>query len=212
MILAKVILIDDDLFVRTSLTAGLKSFNIKVVKSVANYSDALEEIKREPIDVAIVDLDLGPGPSGIDICNSLRNQFPTLGLIMLTSYTDPKISQPTGPSLPKGCRFLSKSKLSEFELLVNEILSAKANPLSAISRKAKNQVLTDTQLEVLKMVAEGLSSHEIAERRGVSVKSIEGIISKIHSALKLEKSKSLNQRVQLARAYFNLSGKRPPGA
>ena len=212
MILAKVILIDDDLFVRTSLTAGLKSFNIKVVKSVANYSDALEEIKREPIDVAIVDLDLGPGPSGIDICNSLRNQFPTLGLIMLTSYTDPKISQPTGPSLPKGCRFLSKSKLSEFELLVNEILSAKANPLSAISRKAKNQVLTDTQLEVLKMVAEGLSSHEIAERRGVSVKSIEGIISKIHSALKLEKSKSLNQRVQLARAYFNLSGKKPPGA
>ena len=212
MILAKVILIDDDLFVRTSLTAGLKSFNIKVVKSVANYSDALEEIKREPIDVAIVDLDLGPGPSGIDICNSLRNQFPTLGLIMLTSYTDPKISQPTGPSLPKGCRFLSKSKLSEFELLVNEILSAKANPLSAISRKTKNQVLTDTQLEVLKMVAEGLSSHEIAERRGVSVKSIEGIISKIHSALKLEKSKSLNQRVQLARAYFNLSGKKPPGA
>ena len=212
MILAKVILIDDDLFVRTSLTAGLKSFNIKVVKSVANYSDALEEIKREPIDVAIVDLDLGPGPSGIDICNSLRNQFPTLGLIMLTSYTDPKISQPTGPSLPKGCRFLSKSKLSEFELLVNEILSAKANPLSAISRKAKNQVLTDTQLEVLKMVAEGLSSHEIAERRGVSVKSIEGIISKIHSALNLEKSKSLNQRVQLARAYFNLSGKKPPGA
>ena len=96
--------------------------------------------------------------------------------------------------------------------MVNEILSAKANPLSAISRKAKNQVLTDTQLEVLKMVAEGLSSHEIAERRGVSVKSIEGIISKIHSALKLEKSKSLNQRVQLARAYFNLSGKRPPGA
>jgi DNA-binding NarL/FixJ family response regulator len=67
-------------------------------------------------------------------------------------------------------------------------------------------------LEVLKLVASGLSSAEIAERRSVSIKSIDGIISKIYKALNLKKSKSLNQRVQLARAYFQLSGKQPPGA
>ncbi|MEN9736407.1 MAG: hypothetical protein RL129_1118 [Actinomycetota bacterium] len=212
MKVANVILIDDDLFVRTSLTAGLKNYNVDVIASVDNFVSARSAIESKGAEVAVVDLDLGPGPNGIDICHSLRKYFPEIGLILLTSYTDPKIADPYAKSLPKGCRFLSKSKLAEFETLVNEILIARNKPLASISISRSKQILTETQLEVLRLVAEGLSSQEIAERRQVSVKAVEGIISKIHIALNLEKSKSLNQRVQLAREYFQMSGKKPPGA
>ena len=209
---ANVVVIDDDSFVRSSLTAGLKSYGIEVVGSGQNFFSAMEACNKFKVDVAIVDLDLGPGPSGVDICHSLRKKMPNIGLVLLTSYTDPKIADPKMPNLPKGTRFLSKSNLTEFQILVNEVLAAKVKPLAATKRIADSNVLTDVQLQVLKLVAEGYSTSEIADRRAVSVKAVEGIISKIHQELGLEKAKRLNQRVQLTRAYFKLSGKKPPGA
>jgi DNA-binding NarL/FixJ family response regulator len=114
--------------------------------------------------------------------------------------------------LPKGTRFLSKSTLNDFQVLVNEVLIAKFKPLSRTNRISDKNILTGTQLEVLKMVANGLSTQEIAKRRKVSEKAIEGVIAKIHNELGLEKTKSFNQRVQLTRAFIKLSGKQPPSA
>lgn len=210
--IASVVLIDDDLFIRTSIAAGLKAFGIKVVGHSENFVGALEIMKSADVEVAVVDLDLGPGPNGIDICYSLRKHYPNLGLILLTSYTDPKVADPHSLPLPKGCRFVSKTNLEDFSVLVNEIISARMKPLTHTAKISNKNSLTAVQMDVLKLVSEGLSSAEIAARRGVSVKSIEGIISKIHNSLGLDKSKSFNQRVQLTRAYFSLSGKKPPGA
>ena len=213
MELASVLLVDDDTFTRTALSAALSSRGISVVAATDNAANALEILKQRNPDVAIVDLDLGPGPSGIDICHALRAQKPNLGLILLTSYTDPRIHDPSNSNLPKGCRFLSKNELSDFKVLLEEILIARNKPFAPakIHLTSENK-LTDVQLEVLIAVAQGLSSAEIAANRGVSIKAIEGIISKTHSALGIKSSKSLNLRVQLARAYFQLTGKMPPNA
>jgi DNA-binding NarL/FixJ family response regulator len=213
MELASVLLIDDDLFTRTALSAALSARGINVLAVTNTAADALEKLKTLDPEVAIVDLDLGPGPSGIDICHALRAFKPNLGLILLTSYTDPRIHDPSNSQLPKGCRFISKSELDDFKVLLEEIIIARNKPFAAPKpRKASNHKLTDVQLEVLIAVAQGLSSTEIAASRGVSVKAIEGIIAKTHSALGISKSKSINQRVQLARAYFQLTGKTPPNA
>jgi DNA-binding NarL/FixJ family response regulator len=213
MVLASVLLIDDDLFTRTALSTALSSRGINVVASTDTAAVALEHLKNLNPDVAIVDLDLGPGPSGIDICHALRSQKPNLGLILLTSYTDPRIHDPSNSQLPKGCRFISKSELSDFKVLIEEIIIARNKPLSPTKlRTVNDHKLTDIQLEVLISVAQGLSSSEIASNRGVSVKAIEAIISKTHNALGISKSKSTNLRVQLARTYFQLTGKMPPNA
>lgn len=213
MVLASVLLVDDDMFTRTTLSAALSARGINVVASTDSAAGALENLISLNPDVAIVDLDLGPGPSGIDICHALRAQKPNLGLILLTSYTDPRIHDPSNSQLPKGCRFISKSELSDFKVLIEEIVIARNKPFaSAKLRKVNDHKLTDVQLEVLIAVAQGLSSAEIATNRGVSVKAIEGIIAKTHVALGINKSKSINLRVQLARAYFQLTGKMPPNA
>ena len=212
MHMAKVMLVDDDPFIRAALEAAITSFGLKIVGSAGNVGSAIECLKTNEVDVAIVDLDLGPGPSGVDICVALRNLSPKIGLILLTSYLDPRIHDPRNRILPKGCRFISKSEIKEMKSLISEILIAKNKPLDQIKhRNQMNTGLTDTQLEVLKAVANGLSTHEIAKTRQVSEKAIEGILSKTYSTLGLEKSQSLNQRVQLTRVYFKLTGKRPPG-
>ena len=213
MILATAMLIDDDSFVRTTLQAGLAHYGIQVSDSVESASAAIKAIAESNADVAIVDLDLGPGPSGIDVCHTLRTHKPNLGLILLTSYQDPRIFDPSSSNLPKGCRFISKSELTDFNLLVQTILSARMKPFHSKSEGlTDSSILTITQLEVLKLVAQGLSTDEIAKIREVSPKAIESTIAKIHKAAGLKKSKSMNQRVQLARFYFLLSGKKPPGA
>lgn len=213
MILARTLVIDDDPFVRSSLTAGLAHYGIQVVKALENGSRATDLLNEESIDVAIVDLDLGPGPSGIDICNALRAVKPDIGLVLLTSYQDPRVFDPAGLTLPKGCRFISKSKLEDFKLLVETVLAARVKPFAHVKDGfSKASPLTSIQLEVLKSLADGLSSAEIASQRGVSVKAIESSIAKIQKVVGVGKSKSFNQRVQLTRAYFMLSGKKPPGA
>lgn len=207
------VLIDDDLFTRTTLTAALAGSGINVLSVAENGSIGLEAVKNLNPDVVIADLDLGPGPSGIDICHAIRMTKPSIGLILLTSFTDPRIHDPANSSLPRGCRFVSKSELQDIRVLVQEILIARNKPLQGSQlKKARENLLSDTQIEVLIAVSQGLSTAEIASQRGVTEKAIEGMIAKIHSTLGISRSKSLNQRVQLARLYFKLSGKKPPGA
>lgn len=211
--LASVLLVEDDVFTRSTLSAALVGANFEVKAQVGKASDAIDAVKRFSIDVAIIDLDLGAGATGIDIAIALREHNPIIGIIILTSYTDPRVMNPHSRVLPKGSKFLTKSNLTDFAPLVRTILELKALPLSGKTEKRSEKVdFTANQLIVLQSVAKGLTTKEIAFRTGVSEKAVEGTISRLHSMLDLPKDSSSNPRVQLARAYFALSGKKPPGA
>jgi len=213
MALASVLLVEDDVFTRSTLSAALVGANFEVKAQVGKASDAVDAVKRFSIDVAIIDLDLGAGATGIDIAIALREHNPVIGIIILTSYTDPRVMNPHSRVLPKGSKFLTKSNLTDFAPLVRTILELKALPLSGKTEKRSEKVgFTANQLIILQSVAEGLTTKEIASRTGVSEKAVEGTISRLHSMLNLPKDSSSNPRVQLARAYFALSGKKPPGA
>jgi DNA-binding NarL/FixJ family response regulator len=211
--LGSVLLVEDDVFTRSTLSAALVGANFEVKAQVGKASDAIDAVIRFSIDVAIIDLDLGAGATGIDIAIALREHNPIIGIIILTSYTDPRVMNPHSRVLPKGSKFLTKSNLTDFAPLVRTILELKALPLSGKTEKRSEKVdFTANQLIVLQSVAEGLTTKEIASRTGVSEKAVEGTISRLHSMLDLPKDSSSNPRVQLARAYFALSGKKPPGA
>ena len=210
--MASVLLVEDDTFLRSTLGAALVGANIEVKSQVAKASDAIRTVTKFSIDVAILDLDLGPGANGIDIAIALREINPRLGIIILTSYSDPRVANPNSLSLPKGSRFLIKSSLNDFSVLIKAILELKNQPLSNKNgSKIERVEFSENQLSVLQGVAEGLTTKEIAIRAGVSEKAIEGTITRLHLMLELPKKPFLNPRVQLARAYFELSGKKPPG-
>ena len=210
--MASVLLVEDDIFLRSTLGAALVGANIEVKSQVAKASDAIRTVTKFSIDVAILDLDLGPGANGIDIAIALREINPRLGIIILTSYSDPRVANPNSLSLPKGSRFITKSSLNDFGALIKVILELKNQPLSIKNgSKIERVEFSENQLSVLQGVAEGLTTKEIAIRAGVSEKAIEGTITRLHLMLELPKKPFLNPRVQLARAYFELSGKKPPG-
>lgn len=213
MKLGRILIVEDDPFVQMTLAQALESANFEIVARVANPTDALVAAKAGNVEVAILDLDLGPGASGIDVAHALRQNNARIGLILLTSYTDPRISDPNSRVLPRGTIFLTKSRITDIHELSTAILQVKLWPVESKRNAATTRShLTEIQIDVLRLLAEGLATSEIADRQGVSEKAVEATITRLHNLLGLEKNKKLNPRVQLVRAYFALSGKKPPGA
>jgi DNA-binding NarL/FixJ family response regulator len=212
MALASVLLVEDDVFTRSTLAAALSGANFEIKGEVSTAKDALAAIQKFSIDIAVLDLDLGPGANGIDIAYALRQLHPQIGIIILTSYSDPRVANPDSLPLPKGSKFLTKSKLTDIRPLIKAIIELKHLPIAGRTiSETERSIFTENQLFVLQGVAEGLTTKEIAKRLKVSDKAIEGTITRLHTLLDLPKDASLNPRVQLARAYFELAGKKPPG-
>ena len=74
------------------------------------------------------------------------------------------------------------------------------------ARDMADHGLTDVQIETMRMVAEGLSNAEIAERRVVAVKSVENLIARIAKQLDIGNDGGRNQRVMITREYYRLIG------
>ena len=67
MALASVLLVEDDVFTRSTMAAALLGANFEVKDQVSKASDAIRAVKKFSIDVAILDLDLGPGANGLSL-------------------------------------------------------------------------------------------------------------------------------------------------
>lgn len=205
--LARILIIDDDALIRSSLSTALHSLGIEVVGTGATAREALNLVTEHKPDVALLDMDLGVGPNGIDISNAIRKQLPGIGLVFLSSYSSPKFA-PNYEQMPIGSRFLTKGEMSDMQMLVNRILQAKKYPLIHDSSKRNDEIeLTSQQVTLLKYLAEGLTTSEIASRLSISEKGVEANIARLQTILDVHKSSEKNLRVSLARAYFRLTGK-----
>ena len=212
MAIARVLLIEDDLFIRSTLAALLAHRGFAVVGQTDNVEEALLLQSLHCPDVLLVDLDLGPGPNGIDLATALRKVNPKIGIVMLTTFLDPRFADLKNLPLPEGAQFLTKGELGDISVLVIAILQSQRNPLRHKKNvKKRNTMLTEGQIEILRLVAEGHTTSSIASARGVSEKSIEATLGRIHSSLELPRTRDLNPRVQLTRAFLTLVGKKPPG-
>jgi len=212
MSLARVLLVEDDIFIRTTLSGLLTHRGFEVVGEVETAEEALLAQQISGPQVLIVDLDLGPGPNGIDIATAMRNQDANLGIIMLTSFSDPRFADSRNLPLPQGSIFFRKSEIHDISTLTTGILQVLRNPLARTRSTHRIPIpLTSNQIDILKLLSEGHTTSSIARMREVSEKSIEAMISRIHVNLDLPKDNHLNPRVQLVRAFFSLIGRRPPG-
>jgi len=213
MAIASVLVVEDDTFSRTLLVNALVSFSLKIAGSTGSASKALEIAKQSQVDVALLDLDLGPGPTGLELAVVLRRLWPRLGIVFLTSYRDPRLITGGDIALPVGSRLVNKSELTNESLLFKEIMGAKNEPLALQPFRAnQNNLLTEHQLQVLRMVAQGTATRDIAAKTGVSEKAVEASISRVRKILGLQDKGKVNSRVSLVRAFYELTGKSPPRA
>jgi DNA-binding NarL/FixJ family response regulator len=207
---ARLILVEDDAFTRATLGDALVLQGFDVKARVATAAEALAAQNEFDPQVAVLDLDLGIGPTGIDVAIALRSRNPRIGIVFLTTYKDPRLIESNLPSLPEGAIYLNKMEMNSTSAIAAQISSALLKPLTRRTfpwnRNSPLSALSTLQIEIMKEIAEGLSTSEIARARGVSEQAIDKSISRISKHLGIPKSADTNQRVQIVRAYFENKG------
>jgi DNA-binding NarL/FixJ family response regulator len=194
--------VEDDAFTRMTLVAALKAKGLNVVIAAADAAEAALLGQIHSIDV---------GPTGIDVAQAMRRRNPAIGIVFLTSFDDPRLLSTALPQLPGNSQYLTKSSIGDVEQLVNAIQLAILGRGNT-SGKMKNYALgkfTDSQIETLRLVAQGLSNAEIARRRFVTERAVEVSISRVAKALGLESDSARNQRVHMAKVFFRALGRSP---
>jgi DNA-binding NarL/FixJ family response regulator len=202
------IVVEDDAFMRMSIARALESRGWRVVGCFGSCSDALDAVPRARIDVAVLDLHLGEGPNGMDLARSIRRMSPHTGIVILTSYSDPRMLGSQG-SLPSGTQYVVKAmvdSIDDLEVAMRRSMRARVSSSNIPESSKDFGKLTNVQMETLRLVADGHSNTEIARVRSVSVKSIENTIRRICSSLNVEYSSTQNQRVHLAKLFFEARG------
>ena len=208
MKLASILLVEDDSLLRTSLRQSLNSYRFDVVAAVATAAEAVVTANENALEVAILDIDLGIGANGIDVAKKLREIKPNLGIIFLTNFSDPRLVKNTAIGLPIGAQYIQKTKIEDIDQLLTLILQVRKNPLGMESKLNENQVaLSQIQIQILQMLAEGLTTSEIAKKVECSERAIEKNLNRIQKILSVPAENGKNSRILLANAYWKLIGK-----
>jgi two-component system nitrate/nitrite response regulator NarL len=206
------VIVEDDDFTRLMIANSLVSQSVEVLASCSGAVEALEQINTLKPNLIVLDLHLGIGPTGLDIATEVRRSSPKMGILFLTSYEDPRVLDPNLPELPFGSVYLNKRKVSEINVLMDAIKTAVDHKSWRSSgpgvAKSTNSIssLSNSQLETLRLMAQGMSNSEIAKRRFVTEKSVETSISRLAKSMGLKSDPSINQRVHLAKVYFRALG------
>ena len=202
-----VLAVDDDAFTLSMLTGVIATSGF-TVHGEQTAAKAFQYAQKLNPTVALIDLDLGDGPTGIDLAHALRRKIPKIGIVFLTSYVDPRLHRPNLPDLPQGARYLVKQNISSQDLLLSVIKETVEKPLGLV-KDDDNRLneFTDVQIETLRLVAQGLSNSEIAKMRFVTEKTVEQTITRLAKQLNITQTPNVNSRVQLAGTYFSKTGK-----
>lgn len=198
---------EDHPFTRSTLAASISHGGLDVQFECGSSAEAIDLAAEHHPDAMLIDLHLGSGPSGLDLARALRRSDPGLGLVFLTSFESPKLLTQSTLGLPSGSRYLIKKDIASIEAIIAELrasVATKSKPTKVGSAGVAG--LTPRQVEVLSRLALGETNQEIATKLSIELKTVEGLISRAAKSLGLEPNQSMNQRVQMARAYLRATG------
>lgn len=203
-----VVVADDHRLTAHSIADSLKARGYQIVAVTYGVPDALAAIAEHSPHVLISDLDMGPGPTGADLIARMANVHPTMAVVLLTAYEDPKLLAPGMPELPSRVVYRVKHQLGDLDELESAVQLA-LSYATGVDRPPKataGQPLTEAQANLLRLVAQGLSNQAISEALSMSPDSVAKSINRLAKKLGVSKTEATNVRVALSQKYFDYIG------
>ncbi|MCK5929798.1 MAG: response regulator transcription factor [Nocardioides sp.] len=194
----KVFLLDDHEVVRQGLRALLESTgSIEVVGEAGTAAEAAARIPALHPDVAVLDARL-PDGSGIEVCRTVRGVDPTIRALILTSYDDDEalfaaiMAGASGYVLKdvKGLDLVAAIRqVAEGNSLIDPALTARVleRVRNGPATAPELADLTEQELKLLALIAEGLTNRQIGERMFLAEKTVKNYVSSILAKLGLER-------------------------
>lgn len=180
----KLLLVDDHEIFLDGLENLLKSSpEIEILGKAFDGIDGLELVKEHQPDILLTDLSM-PRMSGLELVKEVKVQFPEIKILVLTMHNDrPTISE---IMMAEAEGYVLKNS-SKKELLVaigriaeggtyyaNEVMSILLEKIQGEQKKLEaERLLTDRELEILKLIAKEKSSQEIADDLFISIRTVD---------------------------------------
>lgn len=201
-----VLLVEDEPLLRDLIAKSIE-LNGFLVTTAANATDAKRAIKSIDPDAMVVDIELGPGPNGLDLAEVVSKQRPDIGIVFLTNLPDPRFGG-DGKAITKNQAYIRKGAIESTGELVDALEAVLRDRVTKEYRHdlASNRPLSNLsqrQIATLRLVAEGKTNQQIADLRGTSTRAVESMLSRIFEALGID-PKSSNPRVEAASKYHTL--------
>jgi NarL family two-component system response regulator LiaR len=194
----KVLIVDDHAIVRQGLRTFLElQKDIQVVGEAEDGREAVEQAGRHRPDVVLLDLVM-PHMDGIEATRQILERSPGSRVLILTSFGD---DDKVFPAIRAGAQGYLLKDIPPTELVqaVREAHAGKAQLHPDVARKLMAQVaageekprpgpdeLTERELEVLRLIAQGLNNQHIARELTISEKTVKTHVSSILAKLGLE--------------------------
>ncbi len=201
------VVVDDEPLICSIIAEILESEGWEVARA-HDALGALTAVTESTPSLIVADIDLGIGPTGIDVVQRVRSDFPDIGVVFITNLADPRITGKGWDTIPSDASYIVKTELNSTNALREAVSLAltKGEALRQIHESEPVRALSNLQIAVLKLVSAGLSNEEIANERGTTVRAVERMIGRMISAAGIPAGPTA--RVQLARLYWNeINGK-----
>jgi NarL family two-component system response regulator LiaR len=192
-----IILVDDHEVVRNGLRGYLETLpEFKVVAEAASGEEALALVAEHIPDVVLMDL-IMPGLDGVETTRRVKKISPRTQVVVLTSYHE---DIHIFPALKAGAvaYILKDMKMDKLADAIQRAVHGETtlHPLVAerVLRNLRGESgdgesflteLTEREMDVLKLIANGLSNSQIAEKLVISENTVKGHVSNILSKLHL---------------------------
>lgn len=216
---ARVIVADDQAVVREGIVMLLGLLpGIEVVGAAKDGEEAVALVGELAPDVVLMDLRM-PRCDGVEATRRIRERYPKTQIVVLTTYAD---DDSLFPALRAGARgYLTKDAGGdEIVKAVQDVMAGDAGLAPSVQRRLLERVsavtavpereavpdgLTVRETQVLSLVAEGLSNHEIARRLHIGAATVKTHINNIFA------KSGVRDRAQAVRYAYQHGLIQPPG-
>jgi NarL family two-component system response regulator LiaR len=195
----RVVIVDDHQFFRRGLREVLEDEGVEIVGEAADGESALQIVAKMVPDVAIMDLNL-PDMSGVDVTRRLAAEVPATRVLVLTISADEQdvtdailagacgylLKEAAMGELVEGVRAAASGEAAITPRIASGLLRIVRDRLSESPADGREAALSERELEVLRLVADGRDNAEIAERLVISLPTVKHHISNILMKLQVE--------------------------
>ena len=205
-----ILIVEDDRLTLSLLAETLTQAGF-VVGTAASASDAQRMWSNMDPDAVVLDVDLGAGVNGFDLADAFRAKAPHLAILFLSNLPDARFAGRNPASLPVDAGYVRKDQLADSKALVTALDAVLRGSFREIPRHDRDPSrpmagLSHTQIEVLRMVALGMSNQQIAAERGTTVKAVHNVITRAMLLFGNENPEEGNARVVAAREFIRAAG------
>ena len=190
----RVIIVDDESLVRAALRVFLESSDgFELVGEADNGADAITLVRATQPDVVLMDVQM-PIMDGIEATRRLTREFPGLKIVALTTFSTERVIVPMLSAGASGflVKDTSPDRILDAARLAHEggyvlsprvakelVTSVQSGAASATRELGRDEELTERELEVVTLLAQGMSNAEIAAAMFVSEATVKSHLGRI---------------------------------